>query len=171
MFGSKFTKFLLFLKQKRSFSSNFAPLFGMIRHNPPYFFLAETSYTFSKSILTMYKFGKISPEQSKVWTFALWWASFCQNEIKFQLKKYRRFIAHGIEKAKFKEKLTCGFKYDMRNLVNFHPTTQKFESFTPMGYFCPKYMRFELKKYTGVISHDTEWWCKIWKTLTLWFQK
>ena len=27
--------------------------------------------------------------------------------------------------AKFKEKLTCGFKYDMRNLVNFHPTTQK----------------------------------------------
>ena len=161
MFGSKFTKFLLFLKQKRSFSSNFAPLFGMIRHNPPYFFLAETSYTFSKSILTMYKFSKISPEQSKVWTFALWWASFCQNEIKFQLKKYRRFIAHGIEKAKFKEKLTCGFKYDMRNLVNFHPTTQKFESFTPMGYFCPKYMRFELKKYRRVIFRDTEQWCKI----------
>ena len=22
--------------------------------------------------------------------------------------------------AKFKEKRTCGFKYDMRNLVNFH---------------------------------------------------
>ena len=44
-----------------------------------------------------------------------------------------------------KEKLTCGFKYDMRNLVNFHPTTQKSENFTPMGYFCPKCMRFELK--------------------------
>ena len=27
--------------------------------------------------------------------------------------------------ANFKEKLTCGFKYDMKNLVNFHPTTQK----------------------------------------------
>ena len=27
--------------------------------------------------------------------------------------------------ATFKEKLTCGFKYDMKNLVNFHPTTQK----------------------------------------------
>ena len=27
--------------------------------------------------------------------------------------------------AMFKEKLTSGFKYDMRNLVNFHPTTQK----------------------------------------------
>ena len=41
--------------------------------------------------------------------------------------------------AKFKEKLTCGFKYDMRNLVNFHPTTQKSENFTSMGYFRPKY--------------------------------
>ena len=61
-----------------------------------------------------------------------------------------------------KEKLTCGFKYDMRNLVNFHPTTQKSENFTSMGYFCPKYMRFELKKYRGVIFHDTEQWCKTW---------
>ena len=52
--------------------------------------------------------------------------------------------------VKFKEKLTCSFKYDMRNFVNFHPTTQKFQNFTSMGYFCPKYMRFELKKYGGV---------------------
>ena len=58
--------------------------------------------------------------------------------------------------AKFKEKLTCGFKYGMRNLVNFHPTTQKSENFTSMGYFFPKYMGFELKKYRGVIFHDTE---------------
>ena len=32
----------------------------------------------------------------------------------------------------------------MRNFVNFHLTTQKFQKFTSMGYFCPKYMRFEL---------------------------
>ena len=47
--------------------------------------------------------------------------------------------------AKFKVKLNCGFKYDMKDLVNFHPTTQKSESFTSMGYFRTKYMRFELK--------------------------
>ena len=47
--------------------------------------------------------------------------------------------------ATFKEKLTCGFKYGMRNLVNFHPTTQKSQNFISMGYFCPKYMKFELK--------------------------
>ena len=26
----------------------------------------------------------------------------------------------------------------------------------------PKYMKFELKQYRGVIFHDTEQWCKIW---------
>ena len=47
--------------------------------------------------------------------------------------------------AKFKEKLTCSFKYDMRDFVNFHPTSQKSKNFTSMGYSCPKYMRFDLK--------------------------
>ena len=47
--------------------------------------------------------------------------------------------------AKFKEKLTCSFRYDMRNFVNDHPTTQKSENFTSVSYFCLKYMRFELK--------------------------
>ena len=58
--------------------------------------------------------------------------------------------------SKFKEKLTSCFKYDMRNLVNFHPTTQKSEHFTSIGSFCQKHITFELKKYIGVIFHDTE---------------
>ena len=47
--------------------------------------------------------------------------------------------------AKFKEKLTCGFKYDMRNLVNFHTTTQKSEDVFLMDSFCPKYTRYKNK--------------------------
>ena len=58
--------------------------------------------------------------------------------------------------AKFEEKLTLGFKNEMKTLVNFHPTTRKSKNFTSMGYFCPTYMRFELKKYRGVIIRDTE---------------
>ena len=42
--------------------------------------------------------------------------------------------------------MSCGFKYDVRNLENFHPTTQKSKNVIPMGYFCQKYMSFELKK-------------------------
>ena len=58
--------------------------------------------------------------------------------------------------------MNCSFKYDMRNFVNFYPTSQRFQNFTSMGYFCPKYMRFELKKYGGIIFHETEQWCEIW---------
>ena len=69
--------------------------------------------------------------------------------------------------ATFKEKLACGFKYDMRNLVDFHRTTQKSEIFTLMGSsmdtsICPKYIRFELRKYWGVMFYETEQWCKVW---------
>ena len=46
--------------------------------------------------------------------------------------------------VKFKEKLTCGFKYDTRNLVNFHPTTQKSENVISMRSLCSKYARFVL---------------------------
>ena len=57
--------------------------------------------------------------------------------------------------------MTCSFKPDMRNLVNFHPTTQKAENFFSMGPFCPNYTRFQQQKYR-VISHDAEQWCKVW---------
>ena len=69
--------------------------------------------------------------------------------------------------AKFKEKMTCGFKYHVRNLLNFHPTTQKSENLFSMGSFCPKYTRFELQKYRKLIFHDTKQWCKIWIKLDL----
>ena len=40
--------------------------------------------------------------------------------------------------AKFKEKMTCGFKYDTRNLVNILPTTQKSKQFYFDGLFLSK---------------------------------
>ena len=54
--------------------------------------------------------------------------------------------------TKFKVKLSCGFKYDIRNLLSFHPT----ENFTSMSSFCPNYIRFEIKIYRRVIFHDTK---------------
>ena len=58
--------------------------------------------------------------------------------------------------GKFKEKLTFGFKYDIRKLANFHPTTQSSKNFSSIGFFCPKYIRLKLKRYRGVIFHNTE---------------
>ena len=71
--------------------------------------------------------------------------SICPNHIKFQLKSTERLSLMTLKSdAKFKEKLVCGFKHDMRNLVNFKPTSQKSENYFSMGSFCPKYTRFEL---------------------------
>ena len=116
-----------------------------------YTVLAEILYILNKRSLSKYRFGEISCEQRKVWNFTLWWVPFIQiiyilNHIEYWPKKYEELSPMTLKgDAKFKEKLTCGFKYDMRNLMNFHPTTQTSKNFTSMGYFCPKCTRFELK--------------------------
>ena len=73
---------------------------------------------------------------------------FCPKHIKIQVKTYRRAMFYDNEQwCKVWSKTdSLVSKNDMKNLVNFHPTAQKSKIFTSMGYFCPKYMRFELKK-------------------------
>ena len=62
----------------------------------------------------------------------------------------------------------------MRNLTNVDPSTWRKSqkcSMVLMGSFWAKYILFELKKYRGVIFHDIEEWCKIWRKTDLWFGK
>ena len=40
---------------------------------------------------------------------------------------------------------------------------------TLIGSFYAKYISFDLKQSGGVIFHDTEEWCKIWRKTDLWF--
>ena len=42
---------------------------------------------------------------------------------------------------------------------------------TLIGYFCWKYIKFQLKKFEGFMSHDTKEWCKIWRETYFLFQK
>ena len=146
-----------FMKQKIGLSSNIAPLFSMMRHNSFVLFQLKFYILSTRRSLSKYKFGEISPEQSKVRNFALWCVSLVKIIESFTSRstEYLSFMTMKSD-VKFKEKLTCGFKYDMRNLVSFHPTTQKPKNFTSLGYFCPEYFRFELKKYRGFIFHYTE---------------
>ena len=110
-------------------------------------FSAEIVYIFNKRRLSKYKFGENSRDQSKVWNFALWWAPFVQIIQSLSQKCTEELSLMTLKSdVKFKEKLTCGFKYYMRNLVNFHPTNQKSENFTLTSYFCLRYIKFELKE-------------------------
>ena len=42
---------------------------------------------------------------------------------------------------------------------------------TLIGFFCVNYIPFDLKKYREIIFHDTEEWCKIWRSTDMWFGK
>ena len=62
---------------------------------------------------------------------------------------------------------------------NWHEEFDKFwpehskvsKIFTLIGSFWAKYILFQLKKYRGVIFHNTEEWCKIWRKTDLRFGK
>ena len=59
-------------------------------------------------------------------------------------------------------KSTCHFKIDIRSLTNFEYSKVS-KILTLMGSFWAKYILFELKKYRGVIFHETQEGYKIWR--------
>ena len=54
--------------------------------------------------------------------------------------------------AKFEEKTDFLFENDIRNFVNFNPSSGKSKNLHFDGYFCRKHVVFESKKYRGVVS-------------------
>ena len=70
--------------------------------------------------------------------------------------------------TKFGEESTCRFKVDIRNLTNFDLSTWKSQKvFDLMDSFWAKYILFELKKYRGIIFHETEEGYKICRGIDL----
>ena len=62
--------------------------------------------------------------------------------------------------AIFKEKLIGGLKNDIRNLVNFHASSHKSENLHFDGLVLSKAYKVLDKKFSRVMSHDTEEWSK-----------
>ena len=58
--------------------------------------------------------------------------------------------------AKFKGKLTCGLKNDIRNLVNFHASSRKSENLHFDGLLLSKAYKVLNEKVQKIMSHDTE---------------
>ena len=57
----------------------------------------------------------------------------------------------------FEEKLTCGFKKDMRNLFGrFSPEHLKVSKLGLDGILLSKVEKYDLKIYRGVMCHDNE---------------
>ena len=58
--------------------------------------------------------------------------------------------------AKFEEKLTCGLENNMKNLLNFHQSTWKFQNCDFYEVLLSKVEMYELKIYRGVMCHESE---------------
>ena len=54
---------------------------------------------------------------------------------------------------------------------NLTQALEVYKTCTSICSYRAKYLMFGLKKYRGVIFHDTEGWCKMWRKTDLWFGK
>ena len=109
----------------------------------PLYFLVKILYILNKRSLSKYKFDEIL---------------HFDRLLLVQIKKLSIMTVKS--DSEFKVKLTCGFRHDMRNLVNFHPTTQPLNhwKFHCHGLFLFKVSEVWAKTHRGVIFHDTEQW-------------
>ena len=161
LMGSLWAKYILFEPKKYR---------GVILHE------TEEGYKLWRGIDSSFQnwhkeFDKIWAEHSKVSKILILMDSFWGKYILFELKKYRGIIFHETEVG---YKIWRGidlfqnwYKEFDKISVN-HSKVSKF--FILMGSFWGKYILFELKKYRGIIFHETEVGYKIWKGIKLSFQ-
>ena len=123
----------------------------------------------------------VASNRTRIWWILTWTlrilisstliGSFCVKCITFDLKKYREVIFHDTEEwCRFEKKLNCGLENDVRNLAKFHHSTRKSQSWNFAWILLSKAEMYELKIYRGVMCHDKETWCKIWRGIDLSFQ-
>ena len=72
--------------------------------------------------------------------------------------------------AKFEEKLTCGLEMTWGIWQIFTRALDSLKIGTLIGSFNSELKKYELKIYSGVLCHNNEKWCKIWRGIYLSFQ-
>ena len=118
------------------------------------------------------EFDKFWREHSKVSKIFTLMGSFWAKYILFELKKYREVIFHETEKGyKIWRGTGLSFQNWHKEFDKFWPKHSKVSKIFPLrGSFWANYIFFELKKYRGVIFHETEGGYKIWREMDLSFQ-
>ena len=143
---------MLFSKPQVSFFENFASLSSVMKGNSSVLFLDQTLHTFH---------GR---DQSKCKFFRLLTARIKIHESLFSLETISQFFFKlWINDQCHKTQLLCTFVAEILYFFNKRgPSRQKFGEIgslkfdTLMGSFRQNNIKFQLKKYRTVISHDTE---------------
>ena len=162
LMGSFWAKYIFFELKKYK---------GIIFHE------TEEGYKIWKGIDSLFQnwhdeFDNIWPKHSKISKIFILMVSFWAKYIFFELTKYRGIIFHETEERyKIWRGSDLSFQYSHKEFNKIWPEHSKISKiFILMGSFSAKYILFELKKYRGVIFHETEEGYKIWKGIDLSFQ-
>ena len=91
----------------------------------------------------------------------------------YELKIYRGVTRHENEECcKICRRIDLPIQNSYEEFDEFWPEHSKISKiWTLMSCFWPKYIMFELKKYSGVMLDCTEDWCKIWRKTDLYLLK
>ena len=116
------------------------------------------------------EYGKFSPEHLKVSKLGLSWDPFIQSRKCMSLEFTKELCVMTMQNdARFEEGLLVVSKLTWRVWRVLHSQVSKICPL--MSSFWTKHTLFELKKYRGVMFHDIEEWCKIWRKADLWIGK
>ena len=117
------------------------------------------------------EFDKFWPKQSKVSKIFTLMHSFWAKYKLFELKKYRGVIFHETEERyKIWRGIDLSFQNWCKQSDKFWPEHSKVSKiFTLIGSFWAKYILLELKKYRGIIFHETAEGYNIWREIDLSF--
>ena len=86
-------------------------------------------------------------------------------------KVQRSYVSKTLKgEEKFEHKIDLLFQ-KCQNLVNCDLSTRNSQNFYIDWFLLWKVYNVWPKEYRGVIYHDTEEWCKIWRKTNLWFGK
>ena len=155
-----------FFKQKVIFSLNFESLSVSWGISLLYVFLLKLCMIWTKGAHQTAKFQtfdcsrKVSPHLYFDRLLKLY---------KILAKKYRGVISHDLEHwCKVWRKTDLLFQKWQEFGEIWPEHSQVSKTCTFICSYCAKYLMFDLKKYRGVIFHDTEGWWKIWRKTDLW---
>ena len=118
------------------------------------------------------EFDEFWPEHLKVSKTLILMCSFWEKYILFEPKKYSEVIFHETEEGyKIWRGIDSSFQNWHKKFDKFWPERSKVRKvFTLMSSLWAKYILFELKKFRGVMFHETEEGYKIWRGIDFLFQ-
>ena len=164
--GWKSTKFIMsYLRPQFIFSLNFASLFSFMRDNSSLLFKLKTYMIRTREGHQSAKFqtfdcsSEISPNLYFDRLLLLKVFEISAKKAQMSYVSWNWIVMQNLRKNRFVVSKIAGIWWILISGLKI----QKFKIQTLIDPFCAKYITFDLKEYRGVIFHDSEVWCKIWR--------